>query len=91
MYDYKTSYPAYKEPGKDQCRGIVLAAVRTLGECNDKQIAAYLNWPINRVTPRRGELFIAGIVERSERRKNEDGRLVNWWRIKKQVVQTTLF
>lgn len=88
-YDYQTSLPAFKEPGKDRCREIVLSAIRTLGICNDKQIAEYLDWPINRVTPRRGELETAGRIVSDGKRKGKEGRLVNWWRL--PITQGQLF
>lgn len=83
-YDYQTSYPAFKEPGKCESREKVLSAIRALGICNDKGIAEFLKWPINRVTPRRGELEIAGKIESAGKRKNSEGRTVNFWRVPKQ-------
>lgn len=90
-YDFQTSYSAYKEPGKDRCREIVLQAIKQLGVCNDKQIAEYLKWPINRVTPRRGELETAGKIEGAGKGKNSEGRMVNWWRVKIEVKQGEMF
>lgn len=90
MYDFQTSYPAFKEPGKDRCREIVLSAIKALGVCNDKQIAGYLNWPINRVTPRRGELITEGKIISDGKRKG-NGRLVNWWKVKIEVKQGELW
>ena len=89
-YDYQTSLPAFKEPGKDICRSKVLDAIKKLGWCCDRQIAEFLDWPINRVTPRRGELFTAGKIENFGLRKYE-GRAVNWWRVKIEVIQSKLF
>ena len=47
--------------GLAKSRRLVLQAIAALckqqGSCCDKQIADYLGWPINRVTPRRGELL----------------------------------
>jgi len=37
-------------------RKAVYEALRQLGIANDKMIAKFLSWPINTVTPRRGEL-----------------------------------
>ena len=83
-YDFQTSYPAFQEnkKGKDACRQMVFIAIRKLKECNDKMIAEYLGWPINRITPRRGELVISGLVECAGKRKSGE-RTVNWWREKK--------
>lgn len=90
-YDYQTSLPAYKAPGKDQCRDKVFEAIRVLGVCNDRQISEFLNWPINRVTPRRGELETEGKIVSDGKRKGKEGRLVNWWRIKCIVIQGEFF
>ena len=79
-YDYISSLPAYKEnpKGKDFCRQQVLIAVKKLQPCNDRQIAEYLKWPINRVTPRRGELEKANLVVCAGKRKDEQtNRLVS--------------
>lgn len=83
MYDYNTSLPAYKEAqvninAKQQ---VILDAVQKLGICCDHQIAEYLDWPINRVTPRRGELLDAKLIQQAFRGKDfETGRTVNFWK-----------
>lgn len=89
-YDFDTSYPAFKEPGKDRCREIVLSAIRTLGVCCDKQIAEYLGWEINRVTGRRGELLIEDKIVCVGKWKSGK-RTVNWWKVKIVVKQAQLF
>lgn len=84
-YDLKSSLPAYQEnkEGKDFCRQIVFTTIRKLGPCNDRQVAEFLNWPINRVTPRRGELVEAGLIIQDRKDKDPlSNRLVSFWRIK---------
>lgn len=79
-YDYQSSLPAYKELGKDKCRSIVFNAICILGICNDRQISEYLKWPINRVTPRRGELVQADhIIQYKKQIDPETGRTVSYW------------
>jgi hypothetical protein len=61
----RTSVEAYfaltdKQIGDRQ--RIVLKAITELGPISDKQIAMILGWPINTVTPRRGELVEMGRV-----------------------------
>lgn len=90
-YDYVSSLPAYRE-NKDFCRQQVFIAIRKLQPCTDKQIAEYLNWPINRVTGRRGELVESGIIVMD--RKDKDtatDRLVSFWQIKPLNFQPKLF
>ena len=93
-YDHQTSLPAYKEnpDGKDYCRQVVLLTVRKLGMCNDRQISEHLGWPINRITPRRGELVEAGLIIRVKRDLDPvTKRTVNWWMECKQWTQLPLF
>ena len=92
-YDYESSLPAYKEGKKDFARQMVYIAICKLAPCNDRQIAEHLRWPINRVTPRRGELVEDGKV--IQERKAPDpatNRTVSWW-IKRPegVYQKSLF
>lgn len=93
-YDYQTSLPAYQEgpQGKDYCRQVVLLTIQKLGICNDRQIADHIGWPINRVTPRRGELVDSGQVVRAMRGPDPlSNRTVNFWTIAKKWTQTSLF
>jgi hypothetical protein len=93
-YDYDTSLPAYNENpnGKDYCRQMVLITIRKLGVCNDRQIAEQLQWPINRITPRRGELVESGQVMSSGKRLDpQTGRHVNYWQVSVRFAQMTLF
>ena len=79
-YDFQSSLPAYKELGKDRCRQLVFQAICKIGICNDRQISEYLKWPINRITPRRGELVQAGsIIQFKKQQDPETGRTVSFW------------
>lgn len=93
-YDYVSSKPAYEsnKTGKDYCRQMVLITIQKLGCVNDRQIAEHLGWPINRITPRRGELVTSGQIIQD--RKDLDpftGRTVSYWRVTPATFQTKLF
>jgi hypothetical protein len=93
-YDYETSLPAYQEgvQGKDYCRQVVLLTIRKLGVCNDRQISEHLGWPINRITPRRGELVDSGQIIRAKRDIDPvTNRTVNWWQVTRPWMQLSLF
>ena len=83
MYDFQTSYPAYKEP-KGETEIIVLNAIRQLGECCDRQIKKLTGLEINQVSGRRNDLLERGLIERVRvDTYPETGRKVNYWREKK--------
>ena len=46
----------------------VLDALRFFSDATNAEIAAHLGWPVNRVTPRTGELIKMGLVFKVERR-----------------------
>lgn len=50
------------------------------GKMTDKQIAETLGWPINEITPRRGELVKMGLVRKAGVIK-QDGRSAILWEI----------
>lgn len=78
-YDRTCSLPAYREP-KDHSRQKVLSAIEKLQPCTNKQIAEYLNKPINEVTGRTRELVESNLVESAMKAPDpESGRLVNYW------------
>jgi hypothetical protein len=84
-YDYQTSKPAYEEAKKNlpDTQFMVLKAISELLVCNDREIAERLNWPINRVTPRRGELETSGhIIQAGIYPDSRTGRRVNFWKVK---------
>ncbi len=97
MYDHISSLQAYQRTPKstrDFCRQQVFIAIRKLGVCNDKQIASYLGWEINKVTPRRGELVESGIIRLDRKDKDlNSGRTVSYWKVKtiESTLQTRLF
>ena len=89
MYQ-QTSHEAFKTLKKvGDKQSVVLNAIRHLRECNDRQLSEYLRWPINRVTPRRGELVELGMVEESCRKPDVTGRLTIFWRVRN--IQLQLF
>ena len=93
-YDKQTSLPAFKEAPatKDYCRSVVLLTIEKLQPCNDRQIAEFLQWPINCVTGRRGELVTAKKVVLDKKQKDETtNRTVNYWKIRTADYQPVLF
>ena len=85
-YDYQSSLPAYKELGKDRCREIVLKAISSIGVCNDRQLSEHLNWPINRITPRRGELVQLGFIMQDKKQVDpQTKRTVSYWKLNKTI------
>ena len=88
-YDKETSLPAYQEAKQtvDYCRQQVFLTVRKLGVCTDKMISEKLGWPINRVTPRRGELVDNQLVESAYKGPDPvSNRTVNFWQEKKVIA-----
>jgi hypothetical protein len=49
----------------------VYEAIKILGTTTDKRISQFLHWPINTVTPRRGELVKLGVVQKCGATMNE--------------------
>jgi len=60
----------------------VLIQINIHPDITDKQIAQYLKWTINRVTPRRGELEQKGLIV-SSGYVFQDGRRAHMWRLKR--------
>src|ERR1019366_4516089 len=46
----------------------VLDALRFFPDATNAEIARHMNWPVNRVTPRTGELIKMGLIFKVERR-----------------------
>lgn len=89
-YDYVSSLPAYKEAPakKDYARQMVFIAICKLAPCTDRQIAEHLGWPINRITPRRGELVQQGqIIQQIKAPDPVTKRTVSWWIKKPEGLQ----
>lgn len=51
-----------------------------LGKVTDKQLAKEMCWEINKVTPRRLELFRAGLIKRVGYRYDGERRSILWSR-----------
>lgn len=70
-YDYQTSFEAWTElqPNLSRRRKQVFMALYELGEATNMEIAAYLGWSINRVTPRMLELRNMELVNQSRVRE----------------------
>lgn len=53
----------------------------TLRGATDQEVAKALGWSINRVTPRRGELYKKGLVRQGENRQCSvtKGQAAEWW------------
>jgi hypothetical protein len=68
-----------------------MEALRNRPEFTNNELAEFLQWPINIVTPRIFELRAKGKVEESSRRPDGvTGRRAIAWRIKKETGQTKL-
>ena len=81
-YDYQTSLPAYNDVkiNINKSRLKVLSTIQALGICNDRMIAERLDIPINRITPRRGELINEGkIILHKKCKDTLTNRTVNYW------------
>ena len=57
--------------------------------CTDYEIAERLKQPINRITPRRGELITAGLIVEDKKVKGPTGRPSWTWKVASN--QLTLF
>jgi predicted ArsR family transcriptional regulator len=78
-----TSREAYNSLDRlNEKQKAVLQIIRKHQPCTDQQIAAILQWPINRVTPRRGELEKKGVIVDAGKTKTSSGRQAHVWRIK---------
>lgn len=74
------SYHGLRDVGAKQ--EIVYRAISTLGRASDYDVANYLNLPINRITPRRNELFRMGLVKEATRDISpHTGKRVIFWTI----------
>lgn len=88
-----TSLEAYKELTRlNYKQKRVFEIIQKRQPCTDQQISEALGWPINRVTPRRGELERKGIVVSAGKVKTSSGRRAHAWRLSKQQpgIQTSL-
>ena len=62
LYSYAMIISEPVELGRKQKQ--VYNAIKVLGTTTDRQLSKFLNWSINTVTPRRGELAKLGIIEK---------------------------
>lgn len=59
----------------------VFQAILRLGKPSDQEIAEYLGWAINRITPRRGELLALGKIKEAGKKINGLNRPVMMWEV----------
>lgn len=77
-----TSLEAYQQLTKvNEKQKLVLETIKKIYPCTDQDIATHLGWPINRVTPRRGELEKLNLIESDGKKKTPSGRSAHTWRI----------
>lgn len=78
-----TSREAYEsvKPNIGKAQIKVLEAIKQIQPCTDKQIAKHLDWEINRITNRRGELFKLMKIEEAGIVKNDSGRKAMSWKV----------
>jgi hypothetical protein len=81
----QTSLIAWGELTKDKLsrnQSLVYEAIEEHQPVSDKQLAEILDWPINSITPRRGELFNKHRIVVAEVAKDLSGRKVTFWKTK---------
>lgn len=65
----------------------VLDALRFFPDATNAEIADYMDWPVNRITPRMGELRKQGLVlDAGRRRCKVTGSTAHAWRAKHPVL-----
>lgn len=81
-YRHATSLPAYHSILGDLNlkQEAVWSALYEYGSMTDQELANYLHWPINTVTPRRGELFDLGLAVEDGIKKGQTGRPCTVWK-----------
>jgi hypothetical protein len=79
-----TSLSAYDtiKPKIGKKQKIVYDAIDELGTASNEQLADYLNWPINTVTPRVCELRMLGMVGLEGFKKSKSGMKVKAWGVR---------
>lgn len=88
----RTSLDAYETVNINDRQADVYECIKKLGACSDLEIANELCWPINRVTPRRGELVEAGLVIRAGEKPGPTGRRCTVWTLpRRSPEQIDLF
>jgi len=72
-----TSLEAYNSilPDLSKKQKVVMGALFLLnGSATNEEISTYLQWPINTITPRTGELLKQRLIARGEKVKTPSGR-----------------
>lgn len=85
-----TSRAAFKNIAEELStkRGKVFQAILELDNCCDYQIAEHLNWPINCVTNRRGELVAMGYVAANGIGEGPPlGKDVHFWKVNEACLE----
>jgi len=88
-YDYQTSLLAFQEIQEKipECQQQVLRALKILKEATNMEIADFLGWSINRVTPRTKELRDKDFVEQATIRPCKiTGRAARAWKLAQKGV-----
>ncbi len=86
-----TSLEAYHDiENLSEKRRKVFEAIKILGEACNLDIAYYLKWPINRVTPRTNELVKMQWVREAKRDITpKTGKRVIYWKVNDEVADET--
>ena len=80
-----TSLEAYRSlENLNEKQKTVYWTIKNRGPIADIQIAELLQWPINRVTPRRNELEKASLIHSKKKIKTSTGRSAHAWVVTKQ-------
>ena len=84
-----TSHAAYDlvKPTLGERQTFVLGMLRLLGSATDLELSNHLGWPINKITPRRGELVELGLVE-ARGTVSQNGRQAITWAVAKPPKQS---
>lgn len=77
----QTSYAAWEsvQEGLSDKQKVVLWAFRSQGDMTNEELSKFLNWEINRITPRSGELVKKGLLEAKDLKIGPTGRRATAW------------
>jgi hypothetical protein len=78
----ETSREAYESVDLTERQAEVLEAGQHLVRFTDLDLAAHLGWPINRITPRRGELVDQGYFVECGKVQGPTGRRCSLWTLR---------
>lgn len=84
----QTSYDAWQSIQEDlnDKQKVVLWAFRSQGNKTNAEMAEFLNWPINCVTPRVGELVKKQLIEANGLKIGPTGRRAIVWGVKESQM-----